>query len=87
MQKSYTFQLFLFLNFMYYLCIWVISVKLLPYFFISFMFMYNVIDVQYDAQLHYSQNKGNNSSKLRPCLSLVAPTYNITECIQFLYSL
>lgn len=46
MQKSYTFQLFLFIIFMYHLCIWVISVKLLPYFFfISFMFMYNVIEV------------------------------------------
>lgn len=48
--------------------------------------MYNIIDVQYDAQLHYSQSKGENSSKLRPCLSLVASTYNITECIQFMYS-
>lgn len=48
------------------------------------MFMYNSIDIQYDAQLHYSQSKG---VKWRPCLSLVASTYNITECIQFLYSL
>lgn len=51
------------------------------------MFVYNVIDVQYDAQLHYSQSKGENSSKLPPCLSLVASTYYITERIQFLFSL
>lgn len=45
MQKSHTFQLFraraliLFLIFMYYLCIWVISVKLLPYIF-YFIYVY-----------------------------------------------
>lgn len=51
------------------------------------MFMYNIIDVQCDVQWHHSQSKGENSSKLPPCVSLVALTYNITECIKFLHSL